>query len=834
MLAAIAVSDSIFVIKDYFREIAPAELLANDLNASGANTSVEIVGDPSHGLLVSSTSGELIYQPDVGYSGTDSFTYRTKTNGSFSNVASVQVTVGLTPPAHLNQRTILNGIPLVTNLLSSLSGNVTASIDVPNTVTGQAGISSATIRFSEPVTGFDVSDLILDIAFDDRGNLLSNSSASLSSSDGKTWVLSGIRGITAEPGAYTLLVNSGSAGITGVGGKGMGSYVSSRFVVMPEIQSSDGFLRMIAKASQHFWDHERYTNYDITDGDSLLTLGTIVVSNPANPNAIAYPYDATGNPVVGISGVAGREDARTAYDRLYDEYKDDHPGVVAGSYVAWLSLKDVPKIQQLAYWPTDTHYIGDVSNGCVVPPIFFSAHNDGSFNLQNFACHEEFLDIQIAELLGQGYRPKQDVIHYDEVGYTLASWANNVQLLSQIKQAANANGVLVSTNLGGWGWANKFNLDGKGLGLNVIQELSQMADSLQIEAIWNRNPSANGGTFRNVENTRAIIDNLRAVMDAGLGVMLMPTTFDHDVNKHTISGVSERRDASGNVEGLLVNTSAAHNIFPLGGTGKGRFVLNGLPTAYKFLENVKFSVQEVPGQARQVLLKPEGANLNQLKSAAGIGTIQFSGGQLHDQQASIRMNAALALLAREPGDKIGVHDSPGDDAPGNGDPKNTDNWWHWPQQLGAPAGDYVIDQVETSGLKQIVKMHRDFANGTLEVFPREGYVRIIQGAPKTATPPPATVSPPTTNPPPVTSSPRDVAPPPATNPPPANDPPPASGQPRVETPPAKVPNDPQPNPPATYDSISDEMLQVLLDLVAAGELESDLLDLIAQARSGAM
>jgi hypothetical protein len=72
-------------------------------------------------------------------------------------------------------------------------------------------VGSITIVFSEPVRGFELSDVRL--TRDGGANLLT-AAQSLTSTDLVTWTLSGLTGITGAAGSYTVTVNGAAAGIT--------------------------------------------------------------------------------------------------------------------------------------------------------------------------------------------------------------------------------------------------------------------------------------------------------------------------------------------------------------------------------------------------------------------------------------------------------------------------------------------------------------------------------------------------------------------------------------------------------------------------------------------
>lgn len=80
-------------------------------------------------------------------------------------------------------------------------------------------VESLTVVFTEPVIGFDVSDLNLDLAGDGRGNLLtdplfSEDPVTLTQIDDVTWTVDGLSSRTMVPGNYNFRVSAESSGIT--------------------------------------------------------------------------------------------------------------------------------------------------------------------------------------------------------------------------------------------------------------------------------------------------------------------------------------------------------------------------------------------------------------------------------------------------------------------------------------------------------------------------------------------------------------------------------------------------------------------------------------------
>src|SRR5262249_42626129 len=73
------------------------------------------------------------------------------------------------------------------------------------------GISALSITFGEPVVGFDLADLRF--TRDGGANLLT-AAQTLTTTDGVTWTLGNVMGLTGTPGTYTLSLVAAGSGIT--------------------------------------------------------------------------------------------------------------------------------------------------------------------------------------------------------------------------------------------------------------------------------------------------------------------------------------------------------------------------------------------------------------------------------------------------------------------------------------------------------------------------------------------------------------------------------------------------------------------------------------------
>ena len=98
-VAPVAINDS--AVTDVNILVVP--VLANDTDANGNldPTTVMIATGPAHGTAASNTDGTVTYTPDLGFFGTDSFTYNVKDapQGATSNTATVTVGVNAAPVA---------------------------------------------------------------------------------------------------------------------------------------------------------------------------------------------------------------------------------------------------------------------------------------------------------------------------------------------------------------------------------------------------------------------------------------------------------------------------------------------------------------------------------------------------------------------------------------------------------------------------------------------------------------------------------------------------------------------------------------------------------------
>ena len=127
-------------------------VIANDSDIDGSInvSSLSIITHPANGTAVVDTNGTVLYTPDSGYSGTDTFTYTIDDNsGATSNVATVTISISL-----FNQPPVAADDTVNTLEATTVSINVIAN---DSDIDGSIDISSLTI-INLPANGTAVVD----------------------------------------------------------------------------------------------------------------------------------------------------------------------------------------------------------------------------------------------------------------------------------------------------------------------------------------------------------------------------------------------------------------------------------------------------------------------------------------------------------------------------------------------------------------------------------------------------------------------------------------------------------------------------------------------------
>ncbi len=141
-------------------------VLDNDTDPDGNTTidkaSLTIKTQPQHGtLVVDLVTGKVIYRPNTGYAGSDSFTYSIKDNYSAeSNIATVLIGVSLKPIGFNDNANAFTNVPVIIDVLSNdpdKNGATVIAATTPNN--GAININvDGTITYS-PNPGFSGRDV---------------------------------------------------------------------------------------------------------------------------------------------------------------------------------------------------------------------------------------------------------------------------------------------------------------------------------------------------------------------------------------------------------------------------------------------------------------------------------------------------------------------------------------------------------------------------------------------------------------------------------------------------------------------------------------------------
>jgi VCBS repeat-containing protein len=89
----VANDDDYSVNEDTTLTVSAPGVLLNDTDIEDDDLTAVLITDVSHGTLSLSSNGGFIYSPDDDYSGTDTFTYQAYDGNSYSNTATVTITI---------------------------------------------------------------------------------------------------------------------------------------------------------------------------------------------------------------------------------------------------------------------------------------------------------------------------------------------------------------------------------------------------------------------------------------------------------------------------------------------------------------------------------------------------------------------------------------------------------------------------------------------------------------------------------------------------------------------------------------------------------------------
>ena len=124
------------------------DVLAND---TGSGLSIDTFETPAHGT-VTNTNNKLVYQPNVGFSGTEVFSYQAIDASGNTASANVTITVtasggGSNPQANNDTATVVAGETVTIDVLANDTGNEIQLAEVDEAWTGNISIANGKLKY---------------------------------------------------------------------------------------------------------------------------------------------------------------------------------------------------------------------------------------------------------------------------------------------------------------------------------------------------------------------------------------------------------------------------------------------------------------------------------------------------------------------------------------------------------------------------------------------------------------------------------------------------------------------------------------------------------------
>ncbi len=141
----VAIGDNAEVEQD---QVVVIDALANDSDADGDTLSIVDYSQPQHGMVVQDASGNFVYRPEAGFSGSDSFTYVVSDGQGGTDTATVSINVlPVVPPEPENNR------PDADTDVAFIDQGQPSIIDVLANDSDPDGDSLTVSQFSRPAHG---------------------------------------------------------------------------------------------------------------------------------------------------------------------------------------------------------------------------------------------------------------------------------------------------------------------------------------------------------------------------------------------------------------------------------------------------------------------------------------------------------------------------------------------------------------------------------------------------------------------------------------------------------------------------------------------------------
>ena len=461
------------------------------------------------------------------------------------------------------------------------------------------------------------------------------------------------------------------------------------------------------------------------------------------PNS-SWMYQGAADVHGGRCDLPGTRSMRDVYEEFVHSAKSRRAAVgkdlLVGRYIGAQTLRTPEQLEKVNRWPSHNAVLDNFEpNMLAKPRAGWEGTDFGVIDYSNPRARQRAIEEFIAEARGQRGAPRTELIHFDEVSYLPESWPGLVEVFSSVKETLNREGILISTNLGGYSWRTA-----PAWGKDVLEQLPRMTNAIQIEGL----PDRTAGGLKESE-LLLTIKNVRSMLDQGLCFEFLPYMRPNRVKPYVIQGVEVTREGfpcpvamtnggKGEPKLLLTLSENASATSPLGGSPFELFELGD--------RNGKGGLPELPGDGWTCFPHPKEFNkmymfrrdktLEALADEAKLKNKHFQwndlvGTQLYDMQSIYRVQAAFALVAcRDFEDCMWCHYTPQSFRPdtyAQFTGRAAHDWMRWPELLGPPQ-ELDARILATADDGQVLEMRRLFQNAELIWYPDAGVVRF--GPPK--------------------------------------------------------------------------------------------------------
>jgi FG-GAP-like repeat len=302
---------------------------------------IDIDHDGRPDVVMGDDSGRVWLLHNVGTGGTASFALEpleiTRTTAADLEVVDAHtVRLYFAVPVSPDALISFHDVPTGTGPISGTAAYVNALTAAITPVTPDprtTPVSSITITFSAPVTGFDLADLSLTR----NGSPVALTGASLTSTDNATWTLGNLSALTGPLGSYVLTLTAAGSGITDAAGNPLAADASDSWAVVapPSVQAvqvNDGDVQRSMVNSLAVTFSEVVTlsagAFELRDAAGNLVPATITVTTQVVGGHTVATLTFSGTVIIGGSLADGRYTLTVRADKVTTA-----AGTMAADYV---------------------------------------------------------------------------------------------------------------------------------------------------------------------------------------------------------------------------------------------------------------------------------------------------------------------------------------------------------------------------------------------------------------------------------------------------------------------------------------------------------------------